>query len=183
MNLIFIGYILIFFHFKINGIDLLPDFVGYLLIASGLGRLEEQSELFVKARPWAYVMSVISIFYGIAGLFGITYGPAFVVLNLATGAASLYLMYLIGHGIYDTEQKRQLDLGGAKFLTLWKVQAVLTMLAQVSAALNIGLVVYIVLLPALIANIVFLVYLYRAKKVLEEAGTEGTPEEGGYNEG
>lgn len=64
MNLIFIGYILIFFHFKINGIDILPDFVGYLLIANGLGRLEKESELFVKARPWAFAMSVVSIFYG-----------------------------------------------------------------------------------------------------------------------
>lgn len=182
MNLIFIGYILIFFHFRINGIDLLPDFVGYLLIASGLGQLAEESEQFVKARPWAFVMSVVSIFYGIAGLFGITYGPAFLIVNIAFGAASLYLMYLIGHGIYDMEQKRQLPLDGAKFLSLWKVQAVLTMLCQISAALNIGLLAYIVLIPALIANIVFLVYLYQAKKTLEESKTEDVTEEGGYDE-
>ena len=40
---LFIGYIFIFFHIKINGIDLLADFIGYILIYRGLCALSDLS--------------------------------------------------------------------------------------------------------------------------------------------
>ena len=180
MNLIFIGYILIFFHFKINGFDLLPDFVGYLLIFNGLGKLAADSEWFAKAKPWAVVMVVESIFYGLVGLFGETLPEAFYILGIVFTVVSLYLMYLIGQGIRDTEQKRQIEMGGTRFGTLFKVQVVLTMLCQVSAALGIGVIATLTLFPTLIANIVFLIYLYRAKKALDEAKENTETDMGGF---
>lgn len=43
---LFIGYIFIFFHIKINGIDLLADFIGYILIYRGLCALSDEGEAF-----------------------------------------------------------------------------------------------------------------------------------------
>ena len=170
MKHIFIGYILIFFHLKINGFDLLPDFVGYALIAYGLGQMAEDSEYYVKAKPWAVVLTVISVFTGIMGLFGITYSPAIGALNLIFSGISLYLMYLIGHGVCEAEQKRNIDMGGEKFTSLWKVQAGLTISCRVLSLIITEITVLlanVLGVCALIANIVFLVYVYRAKKALE----------------
>ena len=169
MKCIFIGYILIFFHFKINGFDLLPDFIGYALIAYGLGQMAEDSEYYVKAKPWAVVLTVISIFTGIIGLFGITYSPAIGALNLIFSGISLYLMYLIGHGVCEAEQKRNIDMGGEKFVSLWKVQAGLTIVCRILSLFMTEITVLaasILGVCVMIANIVFLVYLYRAKKAL-----------------
>ncbi len=170
MKHIFIGYILIFFHLKINGFDLLPDFIGYALIAYGLGQMAEDSGYYVEAKPWAVVLTFVAVFTGIMGLFGITYSPAIGVLNLIFSCISLYLMYLIGKGVCEAEQKRTIDMGGEKFTSLWKVQAGLTFSCQVLSLFmsEITLVLASILgVCAMIANIVFLVYVYRAKKALE----------------
>ena len=39
MTLIFAGYILTFAHLTVGGFDLLPDFVGYILLLKGMGEL------------------------------------------------------------------------------------------------------------------------------------------------
>lgn len=175
MKNIFIGYILIFFHFKINGFDLLPDFVGYILIVVGLGQLAAESEQFVKAKSWAIVMAIASAFFGIVGLLGVGYSFALSLVSCVFSCIGLYLMYLIGHGIRETEQKHAIDMGGEKFLSLWKVQAVLTLACQVLSLLLTELTLILVSILgvcAIIANIVFLVYLHRARKALETAEPE-----------
>lgn len=172
MKNIFIGYILIFFHLKINGFDLLPDFIGYILIVIGLGQLAAESEQFVKAKSWAVIMTIVSVFSCIVGLFGGGYNFALSLVSLVFCCIGLYLMYLIGHGISETEKNRGIDLGGENFLKLWKVQAALTLSCQVLSLIlsEITLVLVSILgVCAIIANIVFLVYLHRARKALEEA--------------
>ena len=79
-------------------------------------------------------------------------------------------MYLISTGIYQTEQRNNLELNSGKILTVWKFQAVFT-IAGVALA-------WIVLLASLsavagmITNIVFLVYLYKAAKIFENSKTQ-----------
>ena len=46
---ILIGYLFLFFNFEINGIDLLPGFIGYIFIFVGLGKLANESIYFQKA--------------------------------------------------------------------------------------------------------------------------------------
>ena len=172
MKYIFWGYFLIFFHLRINGIDLLPDFVGYILIVMGLGQLAEESEHFVKAKPWAVFMAVLHIVTGLLGFVGLLGYPFGSLLGLVFSCFSLYIMNLIGHGIRETEQKKAIDMGGEKFRTLWKCQAIFTIGCQVMALLTLVLLANILLLPSLIANIVYLVYLHRARKALEECEDE-----------
>jgi len=171
MKLIFIGYILVFFHFKINGIDLLPDFIGYILIANGLGQLAGESEYFEKAKSWAVVMTIVTVFSALTGLFGISSYAIMRLMNLIFGCMGLYLMYLIGHGVRDMEQKKAADFGGTKFLALWKVQAGFTITCYVLTLIPmeiLAILASITMILALISNIVFLVYLYQTKKLVEQ---------------
>ncbi len=52
------GFIFILFHFKINTIDLLPDFVGYILIALGIGELGAFLGHTKVLKPLSIVLSI-----------------------------------------------------------------------------------------------------------------------------
>lgn len=58
---IFWGVFLSFFSLKINGFDLLPDVIGYILMAVGLGGVGEISGKFSTASVCAWIMSPISV--------------------------------------------------------------------------------------------------------------------------
>jgi hypothetical protein len=58
---IFWGLLLVVLHIRVGGLELLPDFVGYLLIFKGLGNLSSAHPYFRKARPFALVMIFLSI--------------------------------------------------------------------------------------------------------------------------
>lgn len=57
---IILGFLFILINFKINGFDLIPDFVGYILILSGLSALAEHHGAFSKARIFAGVLLICS---------------------------------------------------------------------------------------------------------------------------
>jgi hypothetical protein len=64
-NLIFWGLLFVALDIRINSIDLfLPDFVGYILIASGLGLLGRHDKWFRRAR----VMAIVMIFFSLTDL-------------------------------------------------------------------------------------------------------------------
>jgi len=58
---IFIG-LLFMFDFRINGFDILPDFIGYIFIFSGLALLVDLNHRFETAKKFALPLIVISIF-------------------------------------------------------------------------------------------------------------------------
>lgn len=52
------GFVFILFHFKINTIDLLPDFAGYILIALGIGELGAFLEHTKVLKPLSVIISI-----------------------------------------------------------------------------------------------------------------------------
>ncbi|KPV45278.1 hypothetical protein [Alicyclobacillus ferrooxydans] len=56
------GFLFTILSFRIQGVDVLPDCVGYYLFAVGLSRLRSYSPSFERAIPWAYILSVLSLF-------------------------------------------------------------------------------------------------------------------------
>lgn len=165
---LFIGYIFIFFHIKINGIDLLADFIGYILIYRGLCALSDEAEAFRKAKPWTLAMVIVEIIRFADNFIGILpSSTGLIILNLITMIVSIYIMYLISTGIYQTEQRNGLELNSRKILTVWKFQAVFT-IASVALAW-ILLLASLSAMAGMITNIVFLVYLYKAAKIFENS--------------
>ena len=63
MSSIFTGMLLVFLDFNINlgrsKIGLLPDFIGYIVMAGGLAELQSESESFAKVKGFAKGMAVI----------------------------------------------------------------------------------------------------------------------------
>lgn len=117
LNKFYWGFLFTMVDFKIQGVDVLPDIVGYILFAIGFGILAANSQHFEKARSFNIPMIILSIFsiyekpvqgggvqLGTFGLWGVLIGIAATVLNLL-------VVYNLFMGIKDmADQQGKLDL-------------------------------------------------------------------------
>ena len=62
MRKLFWGFFFIYLNFNLNlnqySLNILPNFVGYILLLQGMKQLEEESRFFRRARPFAVGMAV-----------------------------------------------------------------------------------------------------------------------------
>lgn len=59
-SLAFVGWFLVFFDITISRLDILPDVVGYILVAVACARLEDLHRAFAPVRWLAIMMSLVS---------------------------------------------------------------------------------------------------------------------------
>lgn len=111
------GFLFIMIDFRIQGVDILPDIIGYILFAVGFGILALHSIHFSKARNLNIPMIILSIFsiyevpaqnggvqFSPLGFFGILISIASLILNLL-------VIYNLFMGIKDmAEERGQMDL-------------------------------------------------------------------------
>lgn len=107
---LFWGFLFVMVDFRLQGIDILPDIIGYILFAIGFNRLAEYSIYFKKAGSFNMVMIFVSIFSiyeqpaqggGIhINSLGMLIGSAALVLGLVVG----YYLFL---GIKDMAKNQE----------------------------------------------------------------------------
>lgn len=61
-NKFFWGFLFIMFDFRIQGIDIMPNVIGYILFALGFQALANHSQYFAKAKIFNLIMIFISLF-------------------------------------------------------------------------------------------------------------------------
>ncbi|GAE05899.1 hypothetical protein [Paenibacillus sp. JCM 10914] len=61
-NKFFWGFLFILFNFRIQGVDILPDIIGYILFAMGFQALAGYSEHFAKGKIFNLVLVFLSVF-------------------------------------------------------------------------------------------------------------------------
>lgn len=112
------GFIFIMLGVKIQGFDILPDIVGYILFAYAFKDLGSKSNFFTSASKYNIPMIILSIFsiyqrpntepgihFGTLGIWGISISIASFILNLL-------VMYNLFMGIKDIADKHsQYELG------------------------------------------------------------------------
>ncbi|MCR3923311.1 MAG: hypothetical protein NUK65_12485 [Firmicutes bacterium] len=92
--------------FRVQGFDILPDILGFILFAVGINALLAYSEHFKQARSLNYAMIFISIFF-ISGQSS-SYG---LLLGIISIIVTWYLVFNIFMGIRDmAAQAGQVDL-------------------------------------------------------------------------
>lgn len=147
-------------------IGLIPDFIGYILIAYGLKELTTGSDRFSRVRPLVIVMVVYTAF-----LYGMDFlgAPFFLIrdvyfiLGLVSVLISLYISYKIVTGIKALETGLEQDLEGRRLYSVWAVSAILSLVVY---ALNLLPVPnWLCNVAGLIVGIVFLVYLNRTRRL------------------
>ena len=107
------GFFFILIDFKINGFDILPDVIGYILLAIGFRILALNSEYFLTAGKYNIPMiflSIFSIYEQPAQESGIQLGPFGwfgVLLSIAGLVLGLLVVYNLFQGIKNMAEKQQ----------------------------------------------------------------------------
>lgn len=169
MDNIFIGFILIFLDFNITianvRIDIIPDFVGYIVMIHGLIEMANKSTRFMEAKPYAIGMAVysgilffIDIFSSSTSLGVLTYIFAFM-----STCISLFISYKIVMGVIDMEEKYNVNLNGNSLKSRWTAFAVINILSFVSLLIPPFSIIFLIV--GVIIFICFLFALYNSKKL------------------
>lgn len=115
-NKLFWGMILIVFNFNLGPIDILPNFVGYMLIYSGLNQLSSQLDFYKKGMPASLVLTAVSLFELFRPSGTVNQGNSSVDVNIwltpltsITSLINLYLFYVVCKGIYLLSEQRGLQ--------------------------------------------------------------------------
>lgn len=171
MKNLFIGFIFIFLNFNIesgsSSIALIPDFVGFYFMITGLKELIKESYNFEKMQPLAGGMTIFTFIIFIMDILGIKakLGAISFVISFILVIVSFYLTYSIIMGIVDMEINHSIDLYSQKLLKLciiiFGLKATLPVLL---AFANLAFISYTALL---VATIMFLVTFNQAKKIYE----------------
>lgn len=166
MGKIFWGLIFVFFHFRLNGLDLLPDFVGYLLIAAGMNELR-QSELLSKTWEVAIGAAIFTGVLWLTAFGGGISGSLGVWMGLGALALRLLVTYRIAQGVEELEDMGGQNLGAYGLRTAWIVMAVASlggfllgffaaMLSLMASVVSLGAAIY------------YIVKIHQCRQVLAE---------------
>ncbi len=171
---IYWGFLFIMVDLRIQGFDILPDTIGYILFAIGLGMLIPASDYFSKARTFNFPMIILSVFtiyespvHGGGVQFSIN--PFAMLLAVASIILSLFIVYNLFLGIKDmAEQLNQMDIQ-AVAEQRWKQYLwlqVATFFAFIIVFIPFVAVIYI--LALFVASIMLLVMIMTFLKRCEE---------------
>ncbi len=168
MDSVFYGLVLLFFNFEINGIDVLPDFIGYYLMFRGLKELSSESRHFAEMKPWAAAMAVISAILFVTGLVGLPLGS--LPVRIGVTVAHLFILYRLILGVQELEGRLGAPMEGALLLRRWKniciVSAANFLLVSVQSfrPVRLGIVVMILALTSFVLYVLFLMAFHRSRQ-------------------
>ena len=179
MSKLFWGFFLIFINFsltfnEIYAFNLLPAFVGYLLLLSGTKELAKESSLFEGVRPFLLGMTVYTALLWVGNLLWMGSGWLGSLLELISTVVALYVEWVIIQAIQDVEALRSVELNSTAMMAVWRRMLILQIIAQLSALLasisTIGLlaVIWMVLAAFAFVNVIlFLMAMWKGKKLYE----------------
>lgn len=179
MSKIFWGFFFIVFHFNLtlgtSVISLLPDFIGYFLILSGIYELENLASSFGKVKSWVLLLALLKIVTFLLDLAGLSSlnQPIAVIIGIVLLVISLYVQYYIIYGIRQMEESQQMDLYATKLFSLWKIVATCSIFSYLCLILSWLAAIFIII--SVLADIVFIYYLWQSKKNFEENMTSPPP--------
>ncbi|WP_427340742.1 hypothetical protein [Caloranaerobacter sp. DY30410] len=119
---IFWGFIFLF-DFRLNGVDIIPDFIGFILIYFGLQKLVEKNNNFELAKNLAFPLIFISVFdiYQIQkpGINIITMSGIGLIIGAVFTILSLIMVYRICLGISEMANGRSENELATKSMNRW----------------------------------------------------------------
>lgn len=157
-NQIFWGLILVILDLNINNFDLLPDFVGYILVAVGAGGLKAISLRFATASTLSWVLMCLSLL----GLFvSGDYTVALTIIALAVDCVMIWK--LLGGVIAFSEKHNRTDLAmhASKRRLAYVVLMVLGTIIGYAAVDTGSAAVASMLVLALLAVLIMIIHLLR----------------------
>ncbi|WMJ23043.1 hypothetical protein RBG61_13795 [Paludicola sp. MB14-C6] len=170
LDFIFWGYCLIFVDIRISGYDILPNFIGYVLIIIGLTKLSHYHQHFIIATFIARILFLLSLFdfYKVNEVMSNFAGiPALIGLTL-----SICLYYHLIYGIIEIakliENLQVQEDGRTAYHWLLGINIIMIIIIISSwfYAPLISLQTLVFIIAGLLVDILFLCYLKRSQNAL-----------------
>jgi len=160
MDKIFLGLLFVLLDVNINigasSIEILPDFVGYILLIKGLAEVMEYSEEFKDAQNLSKGMVFYSAIVFVLDIIAVLKHPVFtIILALISTAGSLVAARSIIKGMQRIEICQMKNLMTDVLMKYWQYLALFSVAGVILSF--VGLLGAILVLVALIFAIIFLV--------------------------
>ncbi len=169
MNNLFRGMIFIFININLtlgnSKIDILPDFIGFFMLVKGLEELYNQSDNFIKIKPFATGLGVYTLIVFLLNLFGIGYGLEYVA-GIVYTILLIYVTYTIIIGIMDIEKSFNISLDSERLMSSWKIMTIFNILIFI--VIFIPFLNFIFLIFSIVFTIAYLVSFNRTKNLYYE---------------
>ena len=190
MKLIFWGLLLDFLDFNLtfNGfsIDILPDFVGWLLVLFGARRMREENERFARMQPAAGVLFAVYLLSFLLQPFGpvdlddsLLAVALALAVNLVFFVLYAYVLWQLVRAMQEMEERYGRAFGAHSMRTAVIVILVGMLLAPRVVRLPFGFALALLLLiGAFAAFLVLLVLLWRAAKAYDSLRSSSGPSDG-----
>lgn len=170
MSKIFAGFLFVFLNFNLTlnqtyTVNLLPDFIGFLLLYLGTRELLEESPRYSAAGPWLLALTAYSLAVWVLNFLGISGGWVASLLTLAGAVASYYATWLVIKGFGDIENNNRVEIGAMQSMRSWKICAILNIVA---VGLSwVPLLNILLLLGMVVVTILLLVSLNKTRKLYD----------------
>ncbi len=166
------GYVFIFFHFKIGTLDILPDFVGFLLFLSAIGLLQEVEPQLALLRPFGIVLAIYYIIEWLSQLFSIHWGDVSQFVSIVLCIVSIYFQFQMQTNLASIAGKYQSEDAGfdeklLRYRNIYVVGTTVTMILNYLALWLGDLGIYLAFgcaLVTLIVGICIFVTLFGLRK-------------------
>lgn len=166
---LFWGFIFLF-DFRLGGFDILPDFIGYIFIYSGLIRLTNINERFKTVKSISLLLVFLSIpeIYQISttDLLGYFTGILLAAISLITTLLQIVLVYNICQGIIEMANERGNFQLSSKAKNRWLLYLVVNITIIAGTALPLILVV--LFWPLIILSFISYILMLGLLKQAEE---------------
>lgn len=181
-NRIFIGLIFLFFDINIM-INLLPDFIGYILVLQGCIILSKYEKSFNKTIWPLEILSIGSIIQVLGRWIGIGFGelPIYYkivddLINFAFGVIWIYTVYHICKSIYNIAEINRDAILKRNIKSTWKWMLSSFIVGGITVPWGYNFegmrlyngIIVLVGIVSLISMILFMILIYRCKKLVVE---------------
>jgi hypothetical protein len=158
-----LGFLLVLFTFRVGGVDVLPGFIGFVIVYLGLGDLADREPGFVEARKYTMPLALISLFFFVQ----LDLGLLTMALAVVYAGVTLLTLWHIFKGITNLAVAAEQTPLAQAAMVRWKYYLVLTILTLASPLLLfLGPLLLVLILAGFVVNVLLLMTFYQAGQVL-----------------
>ena len=158
MDLILYGLCFILLQVNMNGLDLLPDFVGYFLMYRGLGQIAPKGSS--KISGWCLAMMILTLPLPFVTLLG----DAVFVIGIVLALAKLRILIALVMSMKDLAMQLDKDLDTDTLQQRFFLVAAAEAATWVAMLLHVnGLISGLIWLASSVISVLFLMVFHRAR--------------------
>lgn len=165
---VFWGLIFLF-DFRLGGFDILPDFIGYMFMYSGLNRLTNLNEKFKTAKVISFLLILLSIpdIYQVSRThISGSLATIAIILGIITAVLQIVLIYNICHGIMEMANERGNFQLSSKSANIWILYLIVN--TAIIAGTILPFILVILFWPLIILSFVSYILLLALIKQADE---------------